>query len=319
MRYLIVGYGNIGHKRAEILGKQCVATIDTNIKIPADYKNSKDVPLEFFDAAILTVPQQAKYELTEYFLSKGKHVLIEKPLIITTKQGKHLLQLARKNNCIWYTSYNHRFEPNIIKIKQLLSKNTIGSLYYAKFVYSFGNIQERLGTWRETEYGVLEEIAPHIIDFANLFFGYKGKDFEPWIARKVESNIFDHWVFSTNDKKVIFETSSVSWKYVFSIDIYGQLGSIHMNSLKKWGGSELIIRKRILPSGVPTEKKELSQGPDMTWKEDFKFFEKMMLNKNTTLDSDLSTSQALAILALAAKPSKANSQQKIYKEILNEN
>lgn len=301
MRYLIVGYGNIGHKRAVVLGKRCVATVDPNPKMGADYKNINDVPPNIFDVAVLTIPQQLKYEFTEHFLRASKHVLVEKPLIITDKQGKHLSNLARKNKAIWYTSYNHRFETNIVKIQKLLKQEFLGPLYHARFVYSFGNIKERLGTWRETEFSVMEEIVPHQIDFVMNFFGYKGKDFETLIARKVESKIFDHWMVATTDRKVVIECGAVTWKNIFSIDIYGERGSVHMNGLRKWNGSELIIRKRVLPSGVPKETRTFDSGPDITWKKDFAYFEKIIHSRKNSLENDLQMSIALSKLSHEAK------------------
>ncbi len=294
MKYLIVGYGNIGHKRKETLGKKCVATFDSNPNSGADYQKLDQIPLSIFDAAVLTVPQIPKFELTKYFLSQKKHVLVEKPLIITKSEGKILTNLGKKNKVIWHTSYNHRFEPNIQKIKSLMERRALGPLYHAYFRYSFGNIQERIGTWRETENGVLEEIAPHVIDFIMTFFGYKGKDFKLILKRKVESKIYDHWLYGTADQKIMVENSSIIWKNVFSIEIYGKLGSIHMEGLNKWGGSRLIIRKRILPSGVPIEKISATTPPDNTWKKDFAYFEKMVrLNKNSLI-SDLEVSNALS-------------------------
>ena len=276
INYVIIGYGNIGHKRAAVLDRKCVATVDPNPKVKANFKDVKDVPLNIFDAAVLTVPQQNKLELTEYFLKHGKHVLVEKPLIITKRQGEKLSNLAKKNKVLWHTSYNHRFEPNIVKIQKLLKSGRLGQLYHAHFVYSFGNIKERIGTWRETEFGVLEEIVPHQIDFAFNFFGYTGRDFETLIGRKVESRIFDHWLIATTDRKLVIECGAVTWKNVFSIDIYTRNGSIHMNGLNKWGTSELTVRERVLPSGVPLERKSLTRGPDITWKKDFEYFEKMV-------------------------------------------
>lgn len=301
MKYLIVGFGNIGKKRAAVLGKKFTGTVDPDPKQNADYTDIHDIPLEIFDVAVLTIPQQLKFPLTEYLLSQGKHVLVEKPLIITPAQGKHLASLARKNGVIWYTSYNHRFEPNIVKIKKLLEKNTIGKLYHARFVYSFGNIKERIGTWRETEFGVLEEIIPHQLDFVMNFFGYKGDDFKTLVARKVESKIFDHWMISTTDNKVIIECSAVTWKNVFSIDIYGSLGSLHMNGLRKWSGSELIIRKRVFPTGVPYEKKSFNEGPDITWKSDFKYFENMVKKNENSVKIDSEISEALAAISQGSK------------------
>lgn len=301
MRYLIVGFGNIGKKRAAVLGKKVTATVDPDPKQDADYTDIHDVPSQIYDAAVLTIPQQFKFPLTEYFLSIGKHVLVEKPLIISTAQGKHLQLLAVKNGVIWYTSYNHRFEPNIIKIKKLLEKDTIGKLYHARFVYSFGNIKERIGTWRETEFGVLEEIVPHQIDFIFNFFGYGGDDFKTLIARKVESKIFDHWVIATKDNKVIVECGAVTWKNFFSIDIYGELGSIHLNGLRKWSGGELTVRKRVFPTGVPKERISFDSGPDITWKKDFAYFEKKVLKNKSTLENDLQMSKTIDKICQEAK------------------
>ncbi len=301
MRYLIVGFGNIGKKRAAILGKKVTATVDPDPKTGASFNDYRKVPLDIFDTAVLTIPQQVKYPLTEYFLSKGKHVLVEKPLLLSPTQGKYLAKLIKKNRVILFTSYNHRFEPNIVKIQKLLDKNIIGKLYHARFVYSFGNIKERIGTWRETEFGVLEEIVPHQIDFIFNFFGYRGDDFKTLVARKVESKIFDHWVVATKDNKVIIECGAVTWKNVFSIDIYGELGSIHLNGLRKWGSGELIFRKRTFPTGVPKEAKSFDQGPDITWKKDFEYFENQVLKNENTLENDLQMSQAIKTVCQEAK------------------
>ncbi len=122
MRYLIVGFGNIGKKRASVLGKKLAATVDPNPKTNADYRNVKDVPLEIFDAAVLTVPQENKLKLVKYFLLNKKHILVEKPLIINNEECKTLKTLANKNNKIIQTSYNHRYEPNMKKFTKLLDE-----------------------------------------------------------------------------------------------------------------------------------------------------------------------------------------------------
>ena len=304
MRYLIVGYGNIGHKRKDALGKKCIATADPIPKAEADFKNYKDVPIDIFDTAVLTVPQQFKLEMVKYFLSKGKHVLVEKPLIITQTQGKKLKYLSSSNKVIWTTSYNHQFEPNIMKLSDYLKRGVIGKLYYARLIYSFGNIKERIGTWRETEFGVLEEIAPHLIDFVNNNFNYDGSDYQLISARKIESNIYDHWIFSTKDGKILIEISSIIWKNIFSMDIYGEKGSLHMNGLCKWKGSELTLRKRVYPAGIPKEKKWFVKGPDLTWVKDFNYFERVIKTTTTTYENDLQISDALLNLIKNAKKQK---------------
>ena len=51
------------------------------------------------------------------------------------------------------------------------------------------------------------------------------------------------------------EATLCMWKNSFQCDLIGSKGSIHLNSLTKWSKSDLIIRKRMFPSGYPKEKK----------------------------------------------------------------
>ena len=87
-----------------------------------------------------------------------------------------------------------------------------------------------------------------------------------------------------------------------------------MSSLNKWGGSTLIVRRRVLPSGVPFEKIFKTAGPDITWQEDFKHFEQAVAKNTTSLAADIQQSLALANIVLGAT-SKSSLQRKIYKKI----
>ena len=110
MRYLLVGLGNIGSKRKAVLWERCVATVDP-FNPAADYRDPRDCAPDRYDAAILAVPNEAKIELLEFFLDCGKHVLVEKSLILDEPTAGDLLARSRRRGAIWYTSYNFRFEP----------------------------------------------------------------------------------------------------------------------------------------------------------------------------------------------------------------
>lgn len=315
MKYIIVGYGNIGHKRHLVLNNKCIATVDPDPKQKADYKLSKDIPISLFkkfDAVILAVPKQPKLQLVEYWLNRGKNVLVEKPFILSPAKAKQLLKIAKKNKVIWYTGYNHHFEPNIKRLTNIIKKRQIGKLYHAKMEYSFGNIKELLGTWRETGYGVLDETGCHLIDISRQLFGYKGNDFKAVSLNKIESKTFDHCIFSTKDNKILFETGWTTWKNVFSIDIYGSLGSLHLNGLCKWGGSQLTLRKRIFPAGIPKEKIFIEKIPDPTWTLDLKYFEQMIKLKKDSGKSDIENSLALVSIVTSNNPKdKAGAYNKL--------
>ena len=54
------------------------------------------------------------------------------------------------------------------------------------------------------------------------------------------------------------------WKNTLRCDIIGTKGSLHLNSLCKWGPSVLKLRKRVFPSGKPIEKKFIIKKKDPT-------------------------------------------------------
>ena len=129
MRVVVIGLGIQGNKRSKIAGEELVATVDPIVD-SADYKRIEDVPLDSYDAALACLPDKAKVPILTYLLGHGKHVLVEKPLI--TDDNNTLLELqslSRKNKAVCYTAYNHRFEPHILRVKELITSGVLGELY----------------------------------------------------------------------------------------------------------------------------------------------------------------------------------------------
>ncbi len=72
-------------------------------------------------------------------LANKKHVLVEKPLIIKKlKVFNDLEKKARKNKVVCYVAYNHRFEPNILKLKNLIDSQILGKIYRCRIFYGNG-------------------------------------------------------------------------------------------------------------------------------------------------------------------------------------
>ena len=89
-------------------------------------------------AAVLAVPNDVKVELLRYFLDRGKHVLVEKPLIIDPETASDLARRARQNGAVWHTAYNFRFEPHVTALKRHLDRNVLGRIYRVRMFYGNG-------------------------------------------------------------------------------------------------------------------------------------------------------------------------------------
>ncbi len=286
MRYLLVGLGNIGRKRQAILGSRCVASVDP-FNEAADYRRLDECVSDRYEAAILAVPNEVKLAMLQELLERGKHVLVEKPLLLPDRRTvDNLVALAEARQVAWYTAYNHRFEPLVAEVKRELDKGALGKLYHGRFFYGNGTVANLAGNWREKGLGVVEDLSPHLLDLLGFLCDGQGQRIEPWSLERQESGTFDHCVLATSDGRFVLESSFLSWKNDFAIDLYGSDGSLHMRGLCKWGPSELVVYQRVRPSGVPHERRETRTGKDPTWQRDLEYFEQQCKAGRTTADND---------------------------------
>jgi len=289
VRYLVVGLGNIGQRRRALLGERCVATADP-FNSAAEYRSVKDVPTDQFDAAVLAIPDDHKVELVTYLLEQGKHVLVEKPLPLPDEAtARHLEGLARSKGLALYTAYNHRFEPLLVQFKEELEAGAIGEVYHGRLFYGNGTVKHVAGTWRDHGLGAIQDLGCHLLDL--LAFAAVGRDTEMRVvsALSVETVAPDRAVIASADGRFMLETTYHSWRNSFAFDLYGEKGSIHCLGLRKWGGSELIVRKRVFPSGRPEETRWTDEGVDLTWELEVAHFERLCAAGATRTVTDLAT------------------------------
>jgi predicted dehydrogenase len=299
VRYLVVGYGNIGRRRARLLGARCAATVDP-VAPDAARRSVDDVPPSSYDAVVLAVPSAAKLDYLKRFLAEGKPVLVEKPVLFTGRDEADRVHRSARRGAIWYTSYNHRFEPLIARLKRLLDEGAVGKLDRVRMLYGNGTVRDWVGGWREAGGGVLEDLGCHLLDLCGFLLGHEQEAYRLWELRSVESATWDHALFASADRRVVCEVGNVFWKNSFQIDVFGSAGSLHVDGLGKWGGGTLTRRTRVLPSGPPPEAREAGPPGDSTWEADLTEFERRVAAGESSLENDWRISAALADLLAQA-------------------
>lgn len=290
MRFVIVGYGTQGKKRYKVLKKNIVGIVDPNINT-IKYKKLSEIDISTYDSVLLCVPDNQKINLINYCLKHKKHVLVEKPIVANHKTILNIQKEAIKKKIIIYTAYNHRFEPHLINVKKIIDKKKIGKIYNARIFYGNGTARlVRESAWRDKGGGVINDLGSHLLDLYLFLFNDKNIKFKNILSSKYENRSYDHAVLLGKNKKlnINLEMSMISWKNEFFLDVYGSKGSVHIKCLCKWGPSDLIFRSRVLPSGIPKEKKKRIKIKDPTWLEEYKYFIKI-INKSqkTNLNNDI--------------------------------
>jgi scyllo-inositol 2-dehydrogenase (NADP+) len=288
MRIAVVGLGVQGRKRRAIAGDQVVAVVDP-LAAEVDFQAIKEVPLTSYEAACVCVPDQEKFPILKYLLAHGKHVLVEKPLLGSSAEIHELMALSREKRAACYTAYNHRFEPHIARLKQILDSGKLGRVYLAKFLYGNGTARDvRNSPWRDKGLGVFSDLGSHMLDMAHFLFGPHNDPGELWSADRFENKAPDHVLFGYRGERVLeMEATLLSWRNTFTLDLFAENGSAHINSLCKWGPSTLTLRKRILPSGRPEESVDTLEQPDPTWLLEYEKFLELCQTGGSNLENDI--------------------------------
>ena len=295
MKYLVVGLGNLGRRRAALLGSRCVATVDPVVK-DAQHRSVDEVQADRYDAVVLAVPNRDKLDYVRAFLRCGKSVLVEKPMLFAARGDAEALAREASDGAIWYTAYNHRFEPLVRKLKTLLDAGAVGKLDRARLVYGNGTVRDWMGTWREAGTGVLADLGCHLLDLGGWLLPREHERYRLWDLRSVESATFDYALFSSADRRLVYEVGTVFWQNRFEVDVYGSAGSLHLRGLNKWGGASLARHTRVYPSGAPVEQIESTRGEDTSWRDDLAEFERRVAGGEGSGANDWSISAAIAAL-----------------------
>ncbi|MCY4052220.1 MAG: Gfo/Idh/MocA family oxidoreductase [Gammaproteobacteria bacterium] len=131
IKVAVVGVGHLGKYHARIYSEMpnvdLVAVMDIDpvrCKIVAGecgtqaLSQVESLPSEI-DAVSIVVPTRDHLSVARMFLEQGVHTLIEKPLAPTIEEAQKIITLANSNSAILQVGHLERFNPGVIKLKQL--------------------------------------------------------------------------------------------------------------------------------------------------------------------------------------------------------
>src|SRR5680860_376801 len=89
------------------------------------------------DVLYIATPHTSHCELTIEALNHGKAVLCEKPMGIDADQVKKMIVAAKKNGVFLMEALWSRFNPSIVKVKELIEDGKIGDVAYLNANFGF--------------------------------------------------------------------------------------------------------------------------------------------------------------------------------------
>ncbi len=269
----IVGCGLIGRKRAGALaGARLVACADVRVehadalaaavapgvRATCDWRAAVNHP--GVDIVIVATTNDALAEVTRAALEAGKHVLVEKPAARTVAELDTIADAASRAGRLVRVGFNHRYHAALRKAHEIIDSGALGDMMFVRGRYGHGG---RLGyetEWRADPVrsggGELIDQGVHLIDLSRWFLGdftivegFAGTLFWPMV---VDDNAF-LTLRTVTGRTAFLHASCSEWKNLFSLEIYGRDGKLHVNGLGGSYGLETLVHYRMLPQMGPPE------------------------------------------------------------------
>ena len=91
-----------------------------------DYK--KSIKDNLINLVIVSTPTGTHYKIAKFALENSKHVLIEKPMCLSTKEVMSLNRIAKKNKKMIFVDYPFLFAGTVNYIKNIIDKKKYGNI-----------------------------------------------------------------------------------------------------------------------------------------------------------------------------------------------
>jgi predicted dehydrogenase len=112
-------------------------------------------------AVAIATPARTHRDIAGAALEAGKHVLVEKPLALSYRDGRELVDLALQHGLVLFCDHTYCYTPAVQRIRELVRSGELGDIQYVDSVrINLGLVQ------RDTD--VLWDLAPHdlsILDY----------------------------------------------------------------------------------------------------------------------------------------------------------
>jgi predicted dehydrogenase len=136
---LVIGAGSIGERHIRCFGSTGRARVsfvevreELRNQIAERYPGTKpyaslDAALEQrFDAALIATPAQMHITQATQLVERGIHVLVEKPLSITTEGVANLIDLVKRKGVVAGVAYVHRANPVLAGMREAIRSGAFG-------------------------------------------------------------------------------------------------------------------------------------------------------------------------------------------------
>lgn len=125
------------------------------------------------ELVVISTPTYTHFELAKQAMLAKKHVVVDKPLVLTAAQAQELVDLSKACGVLFAVFQNRRWDSDFLTVRTLVDTGALGDV--CKFEAHYDRYRPTLkGYWKEKAElggGVLHDLGAHLVDQALQLFG----------------------------------------------------------------------------------------------------------------------------------------------------
>jgi scyllo-inositol 2-dehydrogenase (NADP+) len=128
------------------------------------------------DLAVIASPNRTHFPLALAAIEAGLNVVVDKPLAVTSDEGRRLAEAAASNGVVASVFHNRRWDGDFLTLRTLMRDGELGELLRLESRFERWRPEVDREKWREggtpeDAGGVLFDLGPHVIDQALELLG----------------------------------------------------------------------------------------------------------------------------------------------------
>ncbi|KWK13794.1 oxidoreductase [Burkholderia ubonensis] len=185
--------------------------------------------LDDIECVVIATPNDTHFPLARQVLDAGRHVVVDKPVTLTSDEALALARLANARSRVFAPFHNRRWDGDFLTVRRIVESGELGRITYVTSHFDRFRPLVRV-RWREEAArggGLLLDLGPHLIDQALALFGLPDTVSATVKTRRDNGSApdFVHVQLGYPDKDVALHASALSAIEPARFTLHGTRGS----------------------------------------------------------------------------------------------
>ena len=188
------------------------------------------------EAVVINTPPRLHEEMVVRLLKAGRHVLCEKPLARSVEGCLKIRRIQAETGLVVLPGHNYAFTPCLDRARELIRSGAVGEVrgVSVRFENSLRSYGSKTGFRLETEFGIIEDILPHILS-ASLGLAGTVETVVKVRGWRESYDVVDNMSLTLGTDRGAEIDCSMSWTRLiprFEVNITGTSGRIEMDLMR---------------------------------------------------------------------------------------